>query len=59
MMHHSLVFGIAAGDVVSQPDGPPMTVNRVDGDVVHCDWFVGTTLMRDTFRAQRLQRHER
>lgn len=43
------------GDVVAQPDGPPMTVERVDGDLVHCVWFVGADLMRDCFRIQRLE----
>lgn len=43
------------GDVVAQADGPPMTVDRVDGDRVHCIWFVGGELMSDSFPAESLK----
>jgi uncharacterized protein YodC (DUF2158 family) len=46
---------LGPGDVVSQPDGPPMTVESLGGDLVHCVWFAGEEVMRDAFRRQRLQ----
>jgi hypothetical protein len=45
---------IAPGDIVSQPDGPPMTVERVVGDIIHCVWFVGDRLFRDVLRKDRV-----
>ena len=33
-----------------------MTVERIAGDVIHCVWFIGTRVIRDSFRRDRLQR---
>jgi uncharacterized protein YodC (DUF2158 family) len=50
------MMNLVPGDVVSRSDGPPMTVDRIEGDFAHCVWFVECDLFRDKFSVQELVR---
>ena len=49
-------FALAPNNVVRRrPDGPLMTVSRIEGDVVWCDWVEGDRHRHEPVPAQELE----
>jgi uncharacterized protein YodC (DUF2158 family) len=45
-----------AGDVVQlKSGGPLMSVSEIDGNIVHCRWFVGTEEKNSSFPSEILK----
>ncbi|WP_202909586.1 YodC family protein [Alkalilacustris brevis] len=50
---------VKPGDVVQlKSGGPAMTVSKVEGDICHCAWFIGSDLKHGMFSAATLEPYE-